>query len=42
MSRGFSPSAAVFDPGDGFSDLFSNSNGDDRYYSVLLNATLTF
>jgi hypothetical protein len=35
-------SAAVFDPGDGFSDLFSNSNGDDRYYSVLLNATLTF
>lgn len=35
-------SAAVFDPGDGFSDLFSNANGDDRYYSVLLNATLTF
>jgi hypothetical protein len=35
-------SAAVFDPGDGFSDLFSNATGDDRYYSVLLNATLTF
>jgi hypothetical protein len=35
-------SGAVFDPGRGFSDLFTNAKGDDRYYSVLLNATLTF
>jgi hypothetical protein len=35
-------SAAMFDPNRGFSNLFSNAEGDDRYYSVLLNATLTF
>jgi hypothetical protein len=35
-------SVAVFDPGRGFTDLFSNSNGDSRYYSVLLNAILNF
>jgi hypothetical protein len=38
----FRGSVAVFDPGRGFSDLFSNSNGDNRYYSVLLNAILNF
>jgi hypothetical protein len=38
----FRASVAIFDPGSGFSDLFSNSNGDSRYYSVLLNAILTF
>ena len=35
-------SVAVFQPGAGFSDLLSNSNGDSRYYSVLLNAILNF
>jgi hypothetical protein len=35
-------SAAVFEPGDGFGDLFTDSDRDDRYYSVLLNATLSF
>ncbi|HEY0435190.1 MAG TPA: hypothetical protein VGC92_01020 [Phenylobacterium sp.] len=38
----FRGAVAVFEPGAGFSDLFSNSNGDHRYYSVLLNAILTF
>jgi hypothetical protein len=38
----FRGSVAIFDPSSGFSDLFSNSNGDTRYYSVLLNAILTF
>jgi hypothetical protein len=38
----FRGAVAIFDPGSGFSDLFSNSNGDSRYYSVLLNAILTF
>ena len=38
----FRASVAIFDPGNGFSDLLSNSNGDSRYYSVLLNAILTF
>jgi hypothetical protein len=38
----FRGSVAVFDPGAGFGDLLSNSNGDSRYYSVLLNAILTF
>jgi hypothetical protein len=38
----FRLSGAVFDPGKGFSDLFTNSRGDDRYYSVLFNAILTF
>lgn len=35
-------SAAMFEPGDGFGDLFTDSRRDDRYYSVLLNATLSF
>ncbi len=35
-------SAAVFQPSSGFSDLLSNSSGDSRYYSVLLNAILNF
>src|SRR5579859_80747 len=35
-------SVAVFQPSSGFSDLLSNSNGDSRYYSVLLNAILNF
>ncbi len=35
-------SAAVFDPGQGFGDLFTNSGGDSRYYSILLNAILNF
>jgi hypothetical protein len=35
-------SIAIFQPSSGFNDLFSNSNGDSRYYSVLLNAILNF
>jgi hypothetical protein len=35
-------SAAAFDPGKGFKDLFANSERNKRYYSVLLNAVLTF
>lgn len=35
-------SAAAFDPGKGFNDLFANSPGHKRYYSVLLNAVLSF
>ena len=35
-------SVAVFDPSSGFHDLFTNSSGDNRYYSVLLNAILNF
>ena len=35
-------SVAVFDPSAGFHDLFTNSSGDNRYYSVLLNAILNF
>jgi hypothetical protein len=35
-------SAAVLQPGKGFRDLFFNSDGDKRYYSVLLNAILTY
>jgi hypothetical protein len=35
-------SVALFDPGAGFGDLFANSNGDNRYYSILLNAILSF
>ena len=35
-------SVAIFQPSAGFSDLLSNSNGDSRYYSVLLNAILNF
>jgi hypothetical protein len=38
----FRGSAAIFDPGSGFGDLFTNSSGDSRYYSVLLNAILSF
>ena len=38
----FRLSGAVFDPRKGFSDLFANSRGDDRYYSVLFNAILTY
>jgi hypothetical protein len=38
----FRGSVAIFDPGRGFDDLFSNSSGDSRYYSVLLNAILNF
>lgn len=38
----FRASAAVFDPGKGFSDLFANSRDDSRYYSVLFNAILSF
>jgi len=38
----FRLSGAVFDPGKGFADLVTNSRGDDRYYSVLFNAILTF
>jgi hypothetical protein len=35
-------SGAVLVPGGGFGDLFTNSTGADQYYSVLLNAILTF
>lgn len=38
----FRASAAVFEPGKGFEDLFANSERDKRYYSILLNAVLTF
>ena len=38
----FRLSGAVLDPGKGFSDLFTNSRRDDRYYSVLFNAILSF
>lgn len=38
----FRASVAAFDPGKGFKDLFSNSARHDRYYSVLLNAILSF
>lgn len=38
----FRLSAAVLDPGKGFSDLFTNNRRDDRYYSVLLNVILSF
>ena len=37
----FRASAAVFDPDAGFADLF-NTGGSDRYYSILLNAVLSF
>ncbi len=38
----FRLSGAVLDPGKGFADLFTNSRGDDRYYSILFNAILSF
>lgn len=38
----FRASAAVFDPGRGFGDLFAGSDRDGRYYSILLNAILSY
>jgi hypothetical protein len=38
----FRASAAVLQPGKGFKDLFDNNDRDKRYYSVLLNAILTY
>ncbi|WP_293898528.1 hypothetical protein [Phenylobacterium sp.] len=38
----FRVSGAVFDPGKGFKDLFTNAQRDKRYYSILINAILTF
>jgi hypothetical protein len=38
----FRASAALLQPGAGFRDLFDNSDGDKRYYSVLLNAILSY
>ncbi len=38
----FRLSGAVLDPSKGFADLFTNSRGDNRYYSVLFNAILTY
>lgn len=38
----FRASAAAFDPGKGFNDLFDNSERNKRYYSILLNAVLSF
>ena len=38
----FRLSAAVLDAGRGFTDLFTQSSGNGRYYSVLANAILTF
>jgi hypothetical protein len=38
----FRASAAVLQPTAGFRDLFANSDRDKRYYSVLLNAILTY
>jgi hypothetical protein len=38
----FRVSGAVFDPGKGFKDLFTNAERHKRYYSVLANAILTF
>ena len=35
-------SAAVFDPGKGFTDLFSSAGRDKRFYSVLLNVVLSY
>jgi hypothetical protein len=35
-------SAALLQPGEGFHDLFANSDRDKRYYSVLLNAIVTY
>ncbi|WP_144095316.1 hypothetical protein [Croceicoccus sediminis] len=35
-------SGAVFDPSDGFGDLFVARGRDDRFYSVLANATFAF
>ncbi|MEA3052291.1 MAG: hypothetical protein QOG72_1194, partial [Sphingomonadales bacterium] len=38
----FRASAAMLQPGKGFRDLFANSEGDKRYYSVLLNAIVSY
>lgn len=38
----FRLSAAALDPGKGFRDLFTNARRDDRYYSVLFNAIVSF
>ena len=38
----FRASAAVLEPGNGFEDLFANVQNNRRYYSVLLNAILTY
>ncbi len=38
----FRGSAAVLAPGNGFQDLFANVENDRLYYSVLLNAILTY
>lgn len=38
----FRLSGAVLQPGTGFRDLFTNVPRDDRYYSVLFNAILTY
>jgi hypothetical protein len=35
-------SGAVLSPGSGFNDLFTNSEHADQYYSILLNAIVTF
>ena len=35
-------SIASLEPGGGFDDLFTNNQGQDRYLSALLNATLTY
>ena len=38
----FRASAALLEAGTGFRDLFENTDRDRRYYSVLLNAILTY
>jgi len=38
----FRASAALFDPGKGFGDLFVRSSGGQRFYSILFNATLSY
>ncbi|MGE3395575.1 MAG: hypothetical protein AB7H79_01570 [Sphingomonas sp.] len=38
----FRLSGAVLQPGEGFRDLFTNDTRDSRYYSVLLNAILSY
>ncbi|MDP8994562.1 MAG: hypothetical protein M3N07_06230 [Pseudomonadota bacterium] len=38
----FRASAAILQPGTGFRDLFENEDRDRRYYSVLLNAILSY
>lgn len=38
----FRGSIAVLQPGSGFNDLLTNSGHDSRYYSLLLNAILTY